>query len=390
MEVEFLSNIRYNLFVSKEDWRKWHAKLALFSDYIRRASQKPLENAYDERTPITPTLQISPHMFPLTPGNQLHPVSPSAKLPSPPFQATFDPSSEFSNSQLAATSFPWHPPNRQPQNVEPLPGNRKRSWDTNTEEHPPKRLTRYTSPTTMRVNGTNAYPAQMPNGGHASVPPLQLPTVASQPPRLPVPQYNGQSNQVVPATTSSGQLPRPGNTIPTTYTPSGTWPLQIPASASMAPVPVNTNMHHNQMPLPEPTRRQSPLRVSSTAVSPAVSAYSASTRTPQNRLSPSFFLTDRYSPYRPVRSVNTLLIPPPSGSVPNPRSLSFNQMHYQPLGKAVSERRTGVLPYLHHDAWPQQHQPQLPPQSHQVQPQHQSQPQQNSVPQVPRPGFINN
>lgn len=392
MEVEFLSNIRYNLFVSKDDWRKWHAKLALFSDYIHRASQSPLENGYDERTPITPTLQVSPHLFPLTPGNQLHPVSPSTKLPSPPLQANFE-ASEFSNSQLAAAAFPWPQPNRQTQNVDSLPVNRKRSWDTNAEEHPPKRMTRYTSPTPIRVNGTNTYPAQLPNVGPASVPPLQLPTMASQPPRLPVPQYNGQSNPVVTTTnTSSGQLAPPGNTIPTTYAPSGTWPLQIPASASVAPVPVNTNLHHNQMPLPDGSRRQSPLRVSSTAVSPALSAYSASTRTPQNRLSPSFFLTDRYSPYRPVRSVNTLLIPPPSGSMPNPRNLSFNQMHYQPLGKAVSERRTGVLPYLHHDAWPQQHQPQLPPQyPPQTQPQQQSQPQQpNGVPNIPYPGFVNN
>ncbi|KAK2755083.1 hypothetical protein FQN54_006612 [Arachnomyces sp. PD_36] len=388
MEVEFLSNLRYNLFASKEDWRKWHTKLSVFSDYIRRASQMPLENGYDERTPITPTLQISPNMFTLSPNTQLHPSSPSTKLPSPPFTTTFEPS-EFSNSQFTPTTYPWPPFNGPPQNVESLPSNRKRSWDTNAEEHPPKKMTRYTSPTPIRVNGTNTYPTQVPNLGTTSVPPLQLPAVApqAQAPRLPVPHYTGTSNPMVPTTNaSSGQLPPPGTTIPTSYAQSGTWPLQIPASASAPPITVNTNVYHNTIPLPEPSRRQSPLRVSSTAVSPALSTYSSSTRTPQNRLSPSFFLTDRYSPYRPVRSVNTLLIPPPSGSMQNPRSLSFNQMHYQPLGKAVSERRTGVLPYLHHEAWPQQ--------QHQQQPQHaqlQSQPQQmnGSQQSIGHAGFIN-
>jgi hypothetical protein len=378
MEVEFLSNVRYNLFASKEDWQKWHAKLAMFGDYIRRASRVPLENTYDERTPITPTLQVSPNMFPLSPNTQLHPVSPAAKLPSPPFQATFDPSPEFTNGQFT-TSFPW-PPNRQP--VESLPSNRKRSWDTNAEEHPPKRMTRYTSPTPIRVNNANTYPAQMLNVGSISVPPLQLPTMAPQAPRLPVPQYTGPSNPMVATTNpASGQLPLPTQVTQPAYAPSGTWPLQIPASTSMAPVPINTAVYQNQMPLPEPSRRHSPLRVSSTAVSPTLSTYSASTRTPQNRLSPSFFLTDRYSPYRPVRSVNTLLIPPPSGSMQNPRNLSFNQMHYQPLGKAVSERRTGLLPYLHHEAWPQP-QPQSQPQTQAQQP-HAMQA------SMPHHGFIN-
>lgn len=382
MEVEFLSNVRYNLFASQEDWRKWHAKLAMFGDYIHRASQMPLENGYDERTPITPTLQISPNMFPLSPNTQLHPASPATKLPSPPFQASFEPSPEFANAQFSATSYPWPPPRQQ--NVETLPSNRKRSWDTNAEEHPPKKMTRYTSPTPVRVNGANTYPTQMSNVGAVSVPPLQLPAVASQPPRLPVPHYAGPSNPMVPTTNApSGQLPPPGHAIPTTYAPSGTWPLQIPASASLAPVPINTNVHQNQMSLPESSRRQSPLRVSSTAVSPALSTYSATARTPQNRLSPSFFLTDRYSPYRPVRSVNTLLIPPPSASMQNPRNLSFNQMHYQPLGKAVSERRTGVLPYLHHEAWPQQQQPQ-------PQPQPQAQQLHAMQPNIPHPGFISN
>jgi len=90
--------------------------------------------------------------------------------------------------------------------------------------------------------------------------------------------------------------------------------------------------------------------VSSAAVSPAVSAYSV--HTPQTHLSPSFFLANRNSPYRPVRSVNTLLIPPPSSSLQQQRSVPFDHMHYQPLGKS-STRKTGLLPYIQPDAWNQ-------------------------------------
>ena len=362
MEVEFLSNVRYNLFASKEDWRKWHAKLAMFDDYFHRASRMPLETGYDERTPITPTLQISPNMFPLSPGTQLLPPSPSTKLPSPPLPTAYD----AHQYQYPAIPYPQQSPSRQLRKVDVLPANRKRSWDSQSEEHPPKKMARSNSPTSnasmpslSNGNSSHAYRTQLPNLGPGSVPPLSIPVVATPVPRLPIPQYPVASNSMAPTTHApSSQLPLPGHAIPTSYPPSTTWPQQVPASTSLAPMPMN--VHSNPMPLSD-SRRQSPLRITSTNVSPSVSTYSA--RTPQNRLSPSFFLTDRYSPYRPVRSVNTLLIPPPSGSVHNPRNLSFNQMHYQPLGKAVSERKTGVLPYLHHDAWPQQsQQPQQPPQ----------------------------
>jgi hypothetical protein len=62
--------------------------------------------------------------------------------------------------------------------------------------------------------------------------------------------------------------------------------------------------------------------------------------------SPSIYLQQRNSPYKPVRNVNTLLYPPPSAflqqyHLPNP--VLPNQMHYQPLGKR-NEYRTGIVP----------------------------------------------
>jgi len=80
--------------------------------------------------------------------------------------------------------------------------------------------------------------------------------------------------------------------------------------------------------------------------------------------SPSIYLQQRNSPYKPVRHVNTLLYPPPSAflhqyQLPNP--VLPNQMHYQPLGKR-NEYRTGIVPEFLDNAHrlAGYHQPQMP------------------------------
>ena len=64
-----------------------------------------------------------------------------------------------------------------------------------------------------------------------------------------------------------------------------------------------------------------------------------------SQLSPSFFLAQRNSPYRPVRGVSTLLVPPPSLAMQQPQNVGREQMHYQPLGRP-QERQQGRLPYV--------------------------------------------
>ena len=78
MEVEFLSNVRYNLFASKEEWKEWHAKLRRFSDFYHKASLVPEDEQFISKTP---SLHISPSLGPTPP---LPSMSPASKLPSPP------------------------------------------------------------------------------------------------------------------------------------------------------------------------------------------------------------------------------------------------------------------------------------------------------------------
>ncbi|KAJ5554123.1 hypothetical protein N7513_004082 [Penicillium frequentans] len=115
-------------------------------------------------------------------------------------------------------------------------------------------------------------------------------------------------SQQLPSTPVS-QLPMPAR-LPPAYNRSANWmqPHQMPPSAPLPPVASGV---YNAPTLSDLARhhQSSPFGVSSSTVSPAVSAYSV--HTPQTHLSPSFFLANRNSPYRPVRSVHTLLIPPP-------------------------------------------------------------------------------
>lgn len=89
---------------------------------------------------------------------------------------------------------------------------------------------------------------------------------------------------------------------------------------------------------PYNTRQTSPYSAHhSVASSPITPSYS-------NQRSPTWILGNRESPYRPVRTVNTLLVPPPHFDAP--QHIAYDQMHYQPLAKVKSEYKTGVVPYL--------------------------------------------
>ncbi|RAH61123.1 hypothetical protein BO85DRAFT_364386 [Aspergillus piperis CBS 112811] len=349
MEVEFLSNIRYNLFVSKEEWNEWHVKLGLFTDYFNKA---PRASEKNEKHPTPPVLNVSPTLVP-SPRAQL--PSPSTKLPSPP-------ASDPLRSQpwaMPMNAVPYTGAPQLPSDLPPATSSRKRSREEPLEEPPAKR-------TAMPNNMLTSMPSLPPSSALTSIPALP-PVLASSgvPPHLPamsepvsrLPRPNFPSHSLPPTMPALSQLNPSGRVMPPVYNPSANWVPQMPPATSVpttAVGPVANGMYNTSISLPDPSRHHnSPFAMTSGTISPAVSAYSV--HTPQNHLSPTFFLANRNSPYRPVRSVNTLLIPPPSTSMQQQR-IPFEHMHYQPLGK--SERKTGLLPYSHPEAWPHGHFPQ--------------------------------
>lgn len=336
MEVEFLSNIRYDLFASEAEWAQWHTKLGLFGDFFSQASQFPVESD-------TPVLRISP--------SRLQAQSPPSKLPSPPAD-TLRPQSQ-PNWYMPMSGLPYPVPSPVGQGAQPVwEGSRKRSYDSDEELQPAKRAAHGTSqptPAPLTVPTTmHAMPTLPPVLAPTSAPVAQGPFTGNisrlPPPNLPPSSY--PMSQPIQSTAVS-QLPIPA-LVPPGYNRTPNWAQQMP-TAAVAPVAPGV---YNAPTLPDLSRHhQSPFGVSSATVSPAVSAYSV--HTPQTHLSPSFFLANRNSPYRPVRSVHTLLIPPPSTSLQQQRSVPFDHMHYQPLGKGTSDRKTGLLPYIQPDAWNQ-------------------------------------
>ncbi|KAJ5582228.1 hypothetical protein N7535_000848 [Penicillium sp. DV-2018c] len=332
MEVEFLSNIRYDLFSTEAEWSRWQTKLGLFGDYFNKASMMPVESC--------PMLQVSPP--------RMQSLSPSSKLPSSPATESARPHSQPS-WYMPVNGLPYSLPPQHPDG-ETIGGARKRSRDETDELHPAKRaaLSSGTStppaPMTVPVTAMNAMPTLPP-----VFTPTPAPVAAMNLSRLPPPHQA----PILPTSYPTPQaLPHmaPAHLpaiMPPIYDRAPSWQQMPPLS-----VPPMSSGAYNTAPLSDVGRHyQGPFGVSSAAASPAISAYSV--HTPQTHLSPSFFLADRNSPYRPVRSVKTLLFPPPSTSLQQQRSIPYDQMHYQPLAKGTTTRKTGLLPYIQPDAWNQ-------------------------------------
>ncbi|KKF94015.1 Cyclin [Ceratocystis platani] len=74
-------------------------------------------------------------------------------------------------------------------------------------------------------------------------------------------------------------------------------------------------------------------------------------RSPYPTLSPIAYLNDRSSPYRPVRTVNTLMYPPGSTSLSEyhltPQAITPNSMHWHRVGRP-NDIRSGIVPEYRH------------------------------------------
>ena len=335
MEVEFLSNMRYSLYTSEATWKQWHAKLGKFGAFADRAIRML------ESSTRVPVLHHNLSSVPTAP-----PSPPASTNPSPPFHANYSP------LHLTTTNTPLLLPqigSTAVSPIGPLPeidmrlNARKRSYDDGVVEPPAKRQApSYTLPLPLPVNAGSDISMSF-SGSHqrVSLPSLSIPAPASAP-----------ATQLIP------QLPLPGSrAMAMVYPPPLQWnaPSSIPASIP----PLQTTSLPPVASAHDASRQLSPYPLGSASSSPLASTFApGSVHTPtHSRLSPSYYLAQRSSPYRPVRRVQTLLVPPPSASMHNAaRPITQDQMQYHPLGRPMSERRVGHLPYIHHDAWPQTHQ----------------------------------
>ena len=334
MEVEFLSNMKYCLFTSSEQWAEWQSLLGKFAEFFERASKPQLRNP---PAPILP------------PASSLHlpmalPSPPVSNQASPPYAA--DPQQNGTAHTKAAQHGPTPAPS--PLTVMPnahstVPNPRKRSHEDYASEPPSKRIAsghqKYHSPQTYA--GQAIASAQSQN---QQLPRLPLPSLA-----IPPGQASTIAGYVPPASSQGHQLP-PLNV------PARAMAMVYPNTSSQAqqatPVATATSQPPSQIHSQYQSRQQSPYP-GSAGVSPTNSMPPSSTALyPPAQVSPSYFLQQRNSPYRPVHNVAKLLYPPPSGVLqPRPQGIGFDQMHYQPLGKPIQQRQSGRLPYVAQNVW---------------------------------------
>ncbi len=337
MEVEFLSNMRYNLYVSEAEWKRWHVKLARFSIHFNKASKAPLIEVTKPAPPVAPVTQTFPYKLPSPPSPARH------GPPLPMYQPSLP-------NPMTVAPYPSHSPARHYYEPDHTVTGRKRSLDVSGDILAVKRLMSTTpfsySPAVPSPATVGAY---TPSSNTSSSTSADIANNVSPVPKLPMPNVPSNSAHlrrhhpslaplsVPPVRAMSMVYPNAQNNWSQPVTPIGTMP------------PTNMGLYANPIPaLGDLTRSQ----YASANASPTPAGYGSVT--PSRQLSPSYFLTNRNSPYRPVRSVNTLLIPPPSASLQNPtRNIGCDQMRYQPIGKAPTEARAGVVPYMHHEAWPQ-------------------------------------
>ncbi|KAF3093897.1 hypothetical protein TWF102_007721 [Orbilia oligospora] len=343
MEVEFLSNMRYSLFTSAEEWQDWHVKLGKFGEYWDRARCIPKLSPSHQFSSITPTSTVPPSL----------PSPPHSNHASPPYGSSHSPSSAYPPALPTLPVANVSPKNtsllqRYREDFDRLESSSRKRTLEDTGMHPPaKRLSRsgpssstmlaqYPPALTIPTPSPNPYASQQPINPNA---PMPTPPAALQPQVQPYYPTTRAMSTVYPSPSSVW-------TPPQAATSSWNHPTaQLPvASTSATQAPVNGISL-----APYPTSRHtSPYPLSSSNNSPT--AYSNN--------SPSIFLTSRESPYRPVRTVSALLVPQQSTEA---QHLGQDQMQYQPLTKARNEYRQGPVPYMQTEYWPQSTNWSLPP-----------------------------
>ncbi|TKA61152.1 hypothetical protein B0A55_12026 [Friedmanniomyces simplex] len=332
MEVEFLSNMKYCLFTSSTEWSEWQSLLGRFAAFFERASKPP------SRAPPAPGLPpMSSLYLPRT-------------LPSPPASTQASPPYDFDAAPRgpAHAFMGQHGPTPAPSPLVPLPSIQpsqqnplKRGHDDQSSEPPPKRM----------VSGLRnqaslaAYGDGAPSSGQTQ-----------QPPRLTLPSLAIPANTASPA--NGNQASNAAQQLPPLKVPARAMAMVYPNTSTQAPAPqlpapvAFSSQPPSQMHSQYQSRQHSPFPGSAAASPASAVPHSALSLHPPVQVSPTHFLQQRNSPYRPVHNVSRLLYPPPSGALQHrPQDVEQSQMHYYPLGKSVQQRQTGRLPYVAQNVW---------------------------------------
>ncbi|EME47388.1 hypothetical protein DOTSEDRAFT_69354 [Dothistroma septosporum NZE10] len=331
MEVEFLSNMKYCLFTSEQDWASWQSLLGKFAAFFDRAS-RPLPAA-----PI------------LAPASSLHlplalPSPPVSTQASPPYAQDRPQNGHLYGTTAGPAISPSPLGNLLTPNGSAQTGSRKRGHENDAIEPPAKRMASvyqdYTSP---------RYPTLPAQQNQAEqVPRLTLPSLAISTSQ---PTSNGYS---YPPSSQSQQLPplsMPARAMTVAYQ-SGS----APGHAAVVPAPAGA-LSQAQPQSQYGSIHRSPYAQSGPTTPHSSGPQSATVLHPTAQISPTYFLQQRNSPYRPVHNFSTLLHPPPSSAIQGrPPNVELNRMQYQPLGKPT--QHTGRLPYVAQNLWLDGNQPQ--------------------------------
>jgi hypothetical protein len=371
MEVEFLSNMRYSLLVSAEEWEQWLDKLTQFWSYLELAQQtvsptpSPLlmpspthrnfvSPLHSPTAAMAPGLQSTTHSFalqspnlaPMTNGTQNwlasygsgSAISPLALKPQPHLHR------KRSFPEDDSVEPPAKRTSRAPVGQAQLPSQAPVQQYSSTTSQPQFGLHNVGNVAPMQSRPASGLPQ---DHGRQHVPSLTLNT--AQATDMPVTQAQAYATSAYAPQQAQLSLPPLASGVramsmvfpTTTYAP----PPSLPTTCgAMTPTTSFPPLNYGT-----PTKRLSPQNtlVGYPSSSPLVMGNGGTSglHTPISH-SPSIYLQQRNSPYKPVRNVNTLLYPPPSAflqqyHLPNP--VLPNQMHYQPLGKR-NEYRTGIVP----------------------------------------------
>lgn len=342
MEVEFLSNMRYSLLATREEWDAWQKQLGKFVEYIQLAAKAPL-------APLV-SIPVSPAPNSLGDGGYL--PSPTATNLSNYHSSSGSNDQQYYGMRGSNLQAPSH-----------RAGDlaKKRSFEDIVGMEPaPKR------PATIVNRQVPTLQSNLPlrNIPHLPAPNLSISSnsntnYAGLPQSLPpLPAMSGRAMAQVYPSTPNWTPPQPGiqqhqPAMTMSLPPIGATKLGY-SGAALTPglTPGLTSSYGSggsMYSLPSshqgtPSCRHSPHSVGlhSMNSSPITGSFA---KQDLNNYSPSIFLQQRNSPYKPVRPPNKLLYPP-SGAYQEyyqHHQPGVEQMHYQPLGKR-NDYRTGVVP----------------------------------------------